>query len=233
MGIAHHSSVYPTHSYTIYLVMVQYVETLEAYNATIREKKRVVVDFTASWCGPCQYIAPVFEELAKKHADVTFIKVDVDENEEAAASAGISCMPTFQFHLDGVRVAEMQGADKDQLEQNVTSLINMTKAPEQVPYVDTIEENHDVIGKNEKVIVDFTASWCGPCQFVAPVYQELMNSGLYSKVKFIKVDVDKNRAAFQEAQGTCMPTFKFYSGGIIKDTLEGADVETLKSKLAN
>merc|ERR1711990_1157025 len=122
MGIAHHSSVYPTHSYSIYPVMVQYVETLEAYNATIRENKRVVVDFTASWCGPCQYIAPVFEELAAKYPDVTFIKVDVDENDEAAAAAGISCMPTFQFHLDGAKVAEMQGADKDQLEKYVANL---------------------------------------------------------------------------------------------------------------
>merc|ERR1711924_291283 len=65
--------------------------------------KLVVVDFTATWCGPCQMIAPLFGELSEKNPDVVFVKVDVDENQETAAACGINCMPTFQFYKNGAR----------------------------------------------------------------------------------------------------------------------------------
>ena len=55
--------------------------------------KLVVVDFTATWCGPCQHIAPVVVQLAEEMPDVVFIKVD--ENDETAEACGISSMPTF------------------------------------------------------------------------------------------------------------------------------------------
>merc|ERR1711869_46266 len=60
--------------------------------------KLVVVDFTATWCGPCQRIAPVFAKLAEEMPDIVFVKVDVDENEETAGACGIQAMPTFQFY---------------------------------------------------------------------------------------------------------------------------------------
>merc|ERR1712230_83825 len=60
--------------------------------------KLVVVDFTATWCGPCQRIAPVFAKLAEEMPDVVFVKVDVDENDETASACGIQSMPTFQFY---------------------------------------------------------------------------------------------------------------------------------------
>ncbi|TFJ87588.1 hypothetical protein NSK_000939 [Nannochloropsis salina CCMP1776] len=77
--------------------------------------KAVIVDFFATWCGPCKVIAPYFEELSTKFPDVVFIKVDVDENEEVAAFAGISAMPTFQVYKDGKKVGELMGAAKDKL----------------------------------------------------------------------------------------------------------------------
>merc|ERR1712023_434740 len=63
--------------------------------------KLVVVDFTATWCGPCQRIAPVFQKLAEEMPDVVFVKVDVDENEETAGECGIQAMPTFQYYKNG------------------------------------------------------------------------------------------------------------------------------------
>jgi len=81
--------------------------------------KLVVVDFTASWCGPCQKIAPVFEALAGAHTDVVFVKVDVDEAEDVAAECGISAMPTFQFYKKGAKVTEMTGADEGKLKEAV------------------------------------------------------------------------------------------------------------------
>ena len=84
--------------------------------------KLVVVDFTATWCGPCQMIAPLFGELSEKNPDVVFVKVDVDENQETAAACGINCMPTFQFYKNGAKTFEMQGADPNQLTAKVAAL---------------------------------------------------------------------------------------------------------------
>ena len=84
--------------------------------------RTVVVDFTATWCGPCQRIAPVFEALAAEWEWVDFVKVDVDENQETAAACGINCMPTFQFYKNGAKAFEMQGADPNQLTAKVAAL---------------------------------------------------------------------------------------------------------------
>ena len=79
--------------------------------------KLVVVDFTASWCGPCQRIAPAYAELAEAYADdALLVKVDVDENAELAARMGVQVLPTFIVLRDGEEVAKMSGADPAKLE---------------------------------------------------------------------------------------------------------------------
>ena len=79
--------------------------------------KLVVVDFTASWCGPCQRIAPKYAELAEAYADdALLVKVDVDENAELAARMGVQVLPTFIVLRDGEEVAKMSGADPAKLE---------------------------------------------------------------------------------------------------------------------
>lgn len=78
--------------------------------------KTIVVDFTATWCGPCRMIGPVFEELSTQFESIIFLKVDVDEVEQVAAACGISAMPTFQVWQGGKKVDELVGAAKTQLE---------------------------------------------------------------------------------------------------------------------
>lgn len=76
-----------------------------------------VVDFTASWCGPCKAIAPFFEEMATKYTSVQLVKVDVDEVDQAAAEAGVSAMPSFFVYKEGKVVDQMVGASKEKLEE--------------------------------------------------------------------------------------------------------------------
>merc|ERR1712147_140915 len=101
--------------------MVKQVPTKAEFDETLAkaEGKLVCVDFTATWCGPCQRIGPTFVKMADEFPDCVFIKVDVDENEETSAACGIQCMPTFQFYKNGKKVDEMSGADPNKLKELV------------------------------------------------------------------------------------------------------------------
>lgn len=79
----------------------------------------VVVDFTASWCGPCQRIAPAFEALAAEFSWCDFVKVDVDVNQETAMACQISAMPTFKVFSNLQEVGALRGASADALRQLV------------------------------------------------------------------------------------------------------------------
>jgi thioredoxin 1 len=82
----------------------------------------VVVDFSAKWCGPCKMIAPIYKQMAEQHPDVTFAKVDVDENEEVAAFYQVRSMPTFVFLRHGKVVTNFAGADEKTLRQTLASV---------------------------------------------------------------------------------------------------------------
>jgi len=72
--------------------------------------KTVLVDFWATWCGPCRMIAPVLEEVAKERPDVTVCKVDVDEERDLALEYGVSSIPTLLVFRDGKVVNQSIGA---------------------------------------------------------------------------------------------------------------------------
>ncbi|CAH9054632.1 unnamed protein product [Cuscuta europaea] len=75
----------------------------------------VVIDFTASWCGPCRFIAPILADYARKMPHVIFLKVDVEEVREAAEEYKVEVMPTLVFLKGGEEVDRIVGADKDGL----------------------------------------------------------------------------------------------------------------------
>ena len=67
-------------------------------------KGKVLVDFFATWCGPCKMLSPILEKVASEHEDLTILKVDVDEVGDVAAKYGIRSIPTLILFEDGKAV---------------------------------------------------------------------------------------------------------------------------------
>ena len=76
---------------------------------------KVVLDFYATWCGPCKRIAPMFKELAEKYPTIQFFKVDVDEAQDVSESFSVESLPTFVFLNNGNVVGRVEGADFNNL----------------------------------------------------------------------------------------------------------------------
>uniref|UniRef100_A0A452ZHP9 Thioredoxin domain-containing protein n=1 Tax=Aegilops tauschii subsp. strangulata TaxID=200361 RepID=A0A452ZHP9_AEGTS len=84
-----------------------------------RQEQIVVIDFTASWCGPCRIMAPIFADLAKKFPAAVFLKVDVDELKSIAEQFSVEAMPTFLFMKEGDVKDRVVGAIKEELTNKV------------------------------------------------------------------------------------------------------------------
>ncbi len=82
----------------------------------------VVIDFFATWCGPCKKIAPTYEKLSEAFTSIVFLKVDVDESPELVDLYGIHAMPTFVFLKQGKVVMKVEGADMKGLEEGFNIL---------------------------------------------------------------------------------------------------------------
>lgn len=116
---------------------IQHLTTSAQLAAVLQSagEKLVVIDYMATWCGPCKAIAPLFAELAATYKDkVVFVKVDGDQSRALCEAQGVRGFPTFEFYVGGQKIETFSGADSNKLRQIVEEYGNAEPRPTVCPY---------------------------------------------------------------------------------------------------
>ncbi|KAI4341889.1 hypothetical protein MLD38_026560 [Melastoma candidum] len=106
---------------------VHLVTTMESWDQklseAIKDGKIVIANFSATWCGPCRMIAPLYIELSEKHPSIMFLLIDVDELTEFSTSWDIKATPTFFFLRNGQQIDKLVGANKPELQKKIAGIL--------------------------------------------------------------------------------------------------------------
>ncbi|KAF2676031.1 disulfide isomerase [Lentithecium fluviatile CBS 122367] len=192
----------------------------------LKSGKPALVEFFAPWCGHCKNLAPVYEELGTnyQHAvdKVTIAKVDADNHKELGKRFGVSGFPTLKW-FDGKSDKPVDydgGRDLESLAKWVTDKTGLRpkvkgKLPSKVVMLDD-KSFKEKVGKDQDVLVAFTAPWCGHCKNLAPIWEDLAKDfSTESGVLIAKVDAEaENSKAVAQEQGVqSYPTIKWFKKG--------------------
>ncbi|KAI7757178.1 hypothetical protein M8C21_008043 [Ambrosia artemisiifolia] len=107
---------------------VTVITTKDAWNQKLSEAKTqskiVIANFSASWCGPCKSISTLYIELSEKHPSLMFLTIDVDELPELSTQWDVKATPTFFFLKDGQQIDKVVGANKPELQEKLTAIVD-------------------------------------------------------------------------------------------------------------
>ncbi|KAJ2860403.1 hypothetical protein GGH94_005541 [Coemansia aciculifera] len=98
------------------------VDDSDHFYHLLNSHQKVVVDFTASWCGPCRQMSPIFSDLSGEHSDVLFLSVDIDNVRDVAQAYSVTSLPTFKFFYGRREYNTVIGANRWGLEYGIQSL---------------------------------------------------------------------------------------------------------------
>ena len=112
----------------------------------IPPNKKVVIDFYATWCGPCARVTPIIDELAEKYENIKFLKVNVDQADEIAEGFEIGSLPTFIYLNLGNIVQRIEGADLNNILTSIEKLDQIINKEEEQIY-----ESKKSSRKNEEI----------------------------------------------------------------------------------
>ncbi|GAA4789406.1 thioredoxin [Rothia endophytica] len=119
--------------------------TQENLTQNVESSDILFLDFWADWCGPCKQFAPIYEEASQKHENITFGKVDTEDQQQLAAAAGITSIPTIMGFREGVLVFSQPGAlNAQQFDQVIEAVqgLDMAEVHQQVADAEKAQEEN-------------------------------------------------------------------------------------------
>lgn len=95
--------------------------TTKDFNETLDTHDIVIIDFWAEWCGPCKQFAPIFEKVAEENPDITFAKVNTEQQHAIATQYGIMSIPTIMVVKEGIIVLKHPGSQPEESMKKIVS----------------------------------------------------------------------------------------------------------------
>ena len=102
---------------------MRYINTGEFDSEVLNQRGVVIVDFYATWCGPCKMLTPVLESIDNEMENINVVKVDIDESRRLAMNYGIQSVPTIKIFKDGREVVTRVGFQPKETLENIIQMI--------------------------------------------------------------------------------------------------------------